>query len=195
MSPSGFPPSRSVSRRPIWAGARGDNSLVGPGTPRGRNADKKTFSKLRNELNILDSRNFDWNIAHIAYSYTFDHVSFIWYKCIFLILLVPMCFEVYFMCLVLDWKGNAVFGKGKASTQLCRYHLYFALTHQPPIGMIFHSYSLFQRGRKFKGSQVLRFWRLMPKGEKVLSLKQKDRTTILKFSKTKGQNYFNRYLS
>jgi hypothetical protein len=35
-----LPPSRSVSRRPIWAGARGDNLLVGPGTPRGRNADK-----------------------------------------------------------------------------------------------------------------------------------------------------------
>jgi hypothetical protein len=29
-----FPPSCSISRRPIWAGARGDNSLVGPGTPR-----------------------------------------------------------------------------------------------------------------------------------------------------------------
>jgi hypothetical protein len=29
------PPSRSVSRRPIWAGARGDNLLVGPGTPPG----------------------------------------------------------------------------------------------------------------------------------------------------------------
>jgi hypothetical protein len=35
-SPSGFfPPSRSVSRRPIWAGARGNNLLVGPGTPPG----------------------------------------------------------------------------------------------------------------------------------------------------------------
>jgi hypothetical protein len=34
MSPSDFfPPSRSVSRRPIWARARGDNLLVGPGTP------------------------------------------------------------------------------------------------------------------------------------------------------------------
>jgi FPC/CPF motif-containing protein YcgG len=32
--------------------------------------DEKTFSKLRNELNILDSRNFDWNIAHIANLYT-----------------------------------------------------------------------------------------------------------------------------
>jgi hypothetical protein len=35
----------------------------------------------------------------------------------------------------------------------------------------------------------------MPKGEKVLSPKQKDPTTILKFVKTKGRNYFNRYLS
>jgi hypothetical protein len=40
LPPALFPPSRSVSRRPIWAGARGDNLLVGPGTPRGRNADK-----------------------------------------------------------------------------------------------------------------------------------------------------------
>jgi hypothetical protein len=40
-----------------------------------------------------------------------------------------------------------------------------------------------QSGRVEKGSQVLRFWRLVTKGEKVLSTKQKDRTTILKFSK------------
>jgi hypothetical protein len=33
--PLAFPPSRSVSRRPIWAGARGDNLLVSPGTPPG----------------------------------------------------------------------------------------------------------------------------------------------------------------
>jgi hypothetical protein len=46
------------------------------------------------------------------------------------------------------------------------------------------------KGRIVKGSQVLRFWRLMPKGEKVLSPKQKDRTTISKFSKNKGRNYF-----
>jgi hypothetical protein len=37
---------------------------------------EKTFSKLMNELNILDSRNFDSNIAHIAHLYTFDHISF-----------------------------------------------------------------------------------------------------------------------
>jgi hypothetical protein len=32
-------PLCSVSRRPIWVGTHGDNLLVGPGTPRGRNAD------------------------------------------------------------------------------------------------------------------------------------------------------------
>jgi hypothetical protein len=30
-----------------------------------------------------------------------------------------------------------------------------------------------------KGSQSLHFWRLMPKGEKVLSPKQKDRITTI----------------
>jgi hypothetical protein len=34
-----LPPLCSASRRPIWAGTRGDNLLVGPGTPWGRNAD------------------------------------------------------------------------------------------------------------------------------------------------------------
>jgi hypothetical protein len=38
--------------------------------------DEKTFTKLRNELNILDSRNFDWHFAHIAHLFTFDHISF-----------------------------------------------------------------------------------------------------------------------
>jgi hypothetical protein len=33
------PPLCSVSRRPIWAGTRSDNLLVGPGTPRGQNVD------------------------------------------------------------------------------------------------------------------------------------------------------------
>jgi hypothetical protein len=36
--------------------------------------DEKTFTKLRHELNILDSRNFDWCFAHIAHIYTFDHL-------------------------------------------------------------------------------------------------------------------------
>jgi hypothetical protein len=37
-------PLCSVSRRPIWAGTHNDNLLVGPGTPRGRNADKARVS-------------------------------------------------------------------------------------------------------------------------------------------------------
>jgi hypothetical protein len=41
-----FPPSRSVLRRPIWAGARGDNLLVGPGTPGVRNADNNVFDMI-----------------------------------------------------------------------------------------------------------------------------------------------------
>jgi hypothetical protein len=35
VSPYCFPPLCSVSRRPIWAGTRIDNLLVGPGTPPG----------------------------------------------------------------------------------------------------------------------------------------------------------------
>jgi hypothetical protein len=45
-----FPPSCSVLRRPIWAGTRGDNLLVGPGTPRGRNANNIT-TNLGNKRN------------------------------------------------------------------------------------------------------------------------------------------------
>jgi hypothetical protein len=40
-----FPPLCSVSCQPIWAGARNDNLLVGPGTPRGRNADTSVLDK------------------------------------------------------------------------------------------------------------------------------------------------------
>jgi hypothetical protein len=90
------------------------------------------------------------------------------------------------LCLVSHWKGNGVFGKDKASTPtltvsftLCCYScnsqwydpslifiLPFGRKYWPPKGGI------------EKGSQVLRFWWLMPKEKKVLSPKQKDRTTI-----------------
>jgi hypothetical protein len=54
--------------------------------------------------------------------------------------------------------------------------------------MTLHSYLFYhlekvvgpKRGELKKGSQSSLFWRLMPKGEKGLSPKQKDRTTILK---------------
>jgi hypothetical protein len=38
--------------------------------------DEKTCTKLRHELNILDSRNLIDIFARIAYLYTFDHLSF-----------------------------------------------------------------------------------------------------------------------
>jgi hypothetical protein len=40
---------------------------------------EQTFTKLRRELNILDSRNFDWYFEHIAHLHTFDHISFMCY--------------------------------------------------------------------------------------------------------------------
>jgi hypothetical protein len=41
-----------------------------------------------------------------------------------------------------------------------------------------------------QGSQVLRFWRLMPKREQILSPKQKDRTTtISKFQKNQNESF------
>jgi hypothetical protein len=62
--------------------------------------DEKTFSKLRNDLNILDSLNFELNIAHIAHLYTLIISLSFWYKCLYLIIYVPrlqlMCFHVYF---------------------------------------------------------------------------------------------------
>jgi hypothetical protein len=49
--------------------------------------------------------------------------------------------------------------------------------------MTLQSYFFYQWGESIRkiieGSQVLRFWRLMPKGEKVLSQKQKDCTTTI----------------
>jgi hypothetical protein len=90
--------------------------------------------------------------------------------------------------LVLDWKGNGVFGKEKASTPaltvssiLCRYtcnsqlvwpftHIYFTIWEKV----------LGPKGEKGKGLSSSPFLWLMPKGEKVLSPKQKDRTIILK---------------
>jgi hypothetical protein len=53
LPPASLSPSRSVSRRPIWAGARGDNLLVGPGTPRVPNADTNLNMQQKEKLNEL----------------------------------------------------------------------------------------------------------------------------------------------
>jgi hypothetical protein len=90
-------------------------------------------------------------------------------------------FSSVFLYLVLDRKGNEVFGKDKASTPTLMVS--FTLVDIPQtltwynLSLIF----LLPMGEKvLKGSRSLCFWRLMPKGEKVLSPKQKDRTTISK---------------
>jgi hypothetical protein len=147
--------------------------------------DEKTFSKLSNELNILDSWDLDRNIAHIAHLYTIDHVSFIWCKCIFLIILVPrlrlMCFQVYFYTKLSIEREMESSAKNKASTPQLYGIIY-------PLSLFLHTLNWYNpsllftctNGEKIlKGSQVLHFWRLMPKGEKVLSPKQKDRTTTI----------------
>jgi hypothetical protein len=54
-----FPPCVPSRANPSGLGRAATNLLVGPGTPRGQNAD---------------------NFAHIAHLYTFDHISFMCYN-------------------------------------------------------------------------------------------------------------------
>jgi hypothetical protein len=56
LPPAAFPPSRSVSRRSIWAGAHGDSLLVGPGTLGFRNADinvRRIISKQFLDIRLI----------------------------------------------------------------------------------------------------------------------------------------------
>jgi hypothetical protein len=81
--------------------------------------DEKTFRKLRNELNVLDSRNIDWNHAHIA------HFIPLIMSCLFHLVQIYIYFisscakaktnmlSSVSLYLVFDWKGNEVVGKGK----------------------------------------------------------------------------------
>jgi hypothetical protein len=65
-----------------------------------------------------------------------------------------------FQCLVLDSKGNGVFGKDKDSTPNSDGIIYpLPLLCKLSIGMTFHSYLLYQSGRKCKRAlKVLRSW-------------------------------------
>jgi hypothetical protein len=76
-----FPPSCSVSRRPIWAGTRGDNLLIGPGTPRGRNADTLQRVIVYVEKPVLKEMNigtFIWILGKSLHSQNGLHVSLLW---------------------------------------------------------------------------------------------------------------------
>jgi hypothetical protein len=86
--------------------------------------DEKTFTKLRYELNILDSRNFDWYLAHIAHLYTFDHLSFMCYD--------QCSFQVYFM-LSHRLKGKWSLQRRQGFHSAPSYDFYFAVTpHRSP---------------------------------------------------------------
>jgi hypothetical protein len=135
--------------------------------------DEKTFSKLRNELNVLDSRNFDWNLARIAH---------------FIPLIVPYLFHLVqmhisysscveaktnvlsriFLYLVLDWKGNGGVGYDKASTTTLLVSYTICPTH------VFTFMSFLLQGLYI--SLLLVFY---ANGWEINRPKQKDRTTTL----------------
>jgi hypothetical protein len=82
------------------------------------------------------------------------------------------------LCLVFNWKGNGVFGKDKASTPTLSLSFILCLTHKLPIGMKFHSYHYFPKGKKigpkgenFKGSQDSPFLAINAKGGEFIGPK------------------------
>jgi hypothetical protein len=123
--------------------------------------DEKTFTKLRNELNILDYRNFDSFFAHIAHLYTFDHISF---------MSMTNVFSSIILCLVIDIEREMEYSAtNDASTQL---HWYLpVLRIILHYGIIFTHIYLFAIGEKVRRAYIsltsIHFWRFMPKGEKV----------------------------
>jgi hypothetical protein len=70
--------------------------------------------------------------------------------------------------------------KGFHSTP-SNYSTFAVAPQRSPIWYHFHSYIIYQRGRKFEKGLIfhssIRFWQFMPKGEKVLAQSKKDRTT------------------
>jgi hypothetical protein len=122
--------------------------------------DEKTFTKLRNKLNILDSRNFDLFFAHIAHLYTFDHISF---------MSMTNVFSSVILCLVIELKGKW------SIRQRRRFHstpsVFAGIPHHSPLWYNLHSYLFVchwgQSQRAYISLTSIRFWRFMPKGEKV----------------------------
>jgi hypothetical protein len=77
--------------------------------------------------------------------------------------------------------GNGVFGEEKASTQLYRYYLPFAVTpHLSHFGIIFTHIYLYHWGESKRAHISLTkypFLAIHAKGGESISPKQKDRTT------------------
>jgi hypothetical protein len=95
-------------------------------------------------------------------------------------------FQRVFLSLVLDSKGNGIFGKGKASTMTLSVSYILCPTHELP-------FISFSKGEKFvKASSFLCFFAINAKGGEVIRTNQKDHTTTL-FSKQK-RGEINRHL-
>jgi hypothetical protein len=138
--------------------------------------DEKTFTKLRNELNILDSRNFDWYFAHIAHLYTFDHISF---------MSMTNVVSSAFLCLVIELKGKWSIRERRrfhstpsVLSTLCQYS---AIS---PHWYNLHSYLFICHwGESLRAYISLKypFLAIHAKGGESISPKQKDRATTNKF--------------
>jgi hypothetical protein len=134
--------------------------------------DEQSFTKLKNELNILDSRNFDWFFAHIAHFYTFDHISF---------MSMTNVLSSVLLCLVIDIEMKMEYSAKKVLPLKLHYYLlvFRIILHY---SIIFTHVFIYQRGRKFdnKGLYLTHkypFLAIHAKGGESMSPKQKDRTT------------------
>jgi hypothetical protein len=106
--------------------------------------DEKTFSKLRNELNILDSRNFDGNMhTQLIYIPLIISLS-LWYKCILLLLCTKATTNV-FPSRRLKGKWSLRRRQGFHSTLTISFTLRRHSTSLS-IGIIFTLIYLYQRG-------------------------------------------------
>lgn len=108
--------------------------------------------------------------------YPFDHISFI---------SMTNVFSSVFSCLVIELKGKwNIRQKRRFHSTPSYYPLFISIPHSSPLWYNLHSYhylnwifQLFAKGgEKEKGlylTQSIRFWRFMPKGEKVWAQSKK----------------------
>ena len=120
--------------------------------------DEKTFTKLRNELNILDSQNFDWNFALIAHLYTFDHISFMSMTNVFS--------SEFLLSHRLKGKWSLRRRQGFHSTP-SNYSSFAVAPHRSPLWYNLHSYYSYHWAESKNGSQTTPFLVINAKGGEI----------------------------
>ena len=120
-------------------------------------------------------------------TYPFNHISFFWYICIFLISLYAKAKTNMF-----SWASHVLSLRLKGKWSIQQRHRFHStssvlsfLAGIPPalhFDIIFTHILIAKGGENVRRAYIsltsIRFWRFMPKGEKVLANpKQKDRTT------------------